>query len=139
LSLFEPFPDTEHLVSSVLRDEVTALGGRVHSSLPGKAVYPLAVVQRIGGVPAERHRLDTARIQVDVYGTSQSEAFSIAQEARAAIHGMEATGFTDPVDAWVSAVRDDLGVTRLPDPLSGRDRYTFGVAIYVKPVVPSGS
>jgi len=92
-----------------------------------------AGVLRFGGIPTNRLRLDFSRIQIDVWGTSKSEARDIAAEARAVVHAMEGESFTItggwPDDAFVTAVADDLGLLWLPDPDTARDRYTFGVAL----------
>lgn len=129
MTTVDAFPDAEALASHAIRSTVT--GSRVYSSLPKNPTYPLVTVHRIGGVPAERHRLDAARIQVDVWGNSKSEAFDLAQQARVALHAMEATTYTTPVAGYVTGVADDLGLIWLPDPVTARDRYVFGVVIYL--------
>jgi hypothetical protein len=122
------FPDLEAVARKKLADaNITNLSTRVYSSVPGNPTYSLATVRRIGGIPVEKHRLDRANIQVDVWGTSKSVAQDIAQAARAALHDLEGTKVTDPVTAFVSSVQDSLGLTWLPDPQTGKDRYTFAV------------
>lgn len=121
------FPDIEAIASRIMRD-ASITGGRVYSSIPASPTYPLTVVRRIGGLPTVAEWLDMGRIQVDVYGNNKSEARAAAEAARRALHAAEGTIF--PVQAGVvTAVRDDLGLTFLPDPDTGRDRYVFGVAI----------
>ena len=126
---FSPFPDSEAIASAQLRDQ-DVCGGRVYSSHPKKdPVYPLAVVRRLGGVPAVRRRLDAARIQVDVYGNNKSEARAAAEAARLALHRAEGTTFAE-FEGHVTGVEDELGLTFLPDPDTARDRYTFSVALF---------
>lgn len=132
---FNPFPDAEATANWKLR-QANIASGRVYSSIPTSPTYPLVVLKRIGGQPAERHYLDASRIQFDVWGNSKSEAFDIAQSARVIIHDMAGTTFTvaggAPVDCAVLAVDDDLGLMFMQDSITGRDRYIFGCQLYVR-------
>lgn len=128
MSDFETFPDAEALVATELRDAAISAGG-VFSSIPKAPTFPLITVKRIGGLPLERHAFDRARIQIDVWGTTKSEAFDIATAARLVCHRMETQAFTG---AFVAGVVDDLGLTWQPDPLTSRDRYIFGVAVILR-------
>lgn len=123
---YDAFPDAEALVGDVLRAASLVVDTRVYSSIPKSPTFPLITLQRIGGTPVERHRLDQPRIQIDVWGTSKSEAHDIAQAARVAIHEMEGQTFAT---AYVSGVDDAFGLTWFPDPPTARDRYIFGVAL----------
>jgi len=123
-----PFPDIEAMIRSALADANVA-GGRVYSSVPARPTYPLVQVQRLGGLPAVERRLDRARIQIDVWGNSKSEAFDIAETARLVAHEAEATAFGE-WHGFITAVEDELGMTFLPDPETNRDRYVFAVAVY---------
>lgn len=131
---FDPFPDAEAVAASIIRDaSISDLNG-VYSSLPKAPNYPVIVIKRIGGIPAERHRLDRARLQVEVWGTSKSVTRDIAAMARAVLHDAEGSEYAlgeDETDAFVAGVEDDLGLTWQPDQATGRDRYLFGVAMYV--------
>ena len=128
---FQLFPDVEALCSEWLREQLSA---RVYSTIPSNPVYPLMTVKRIGGLPADRARLDRANLQIDVWGNNKSEARDLADSARRQLHRMEgrifSTGAGDVVNAVVTGVRDNLGMTWLPDPSSDRDRYIFGVSVY---------
>jgi hypothetical protein len=129
MSEVSTLPDLEAVASTVLRGE-DICEGRVYSVIPNEPTYPLAIVERLGGVPAIREKLDRGRIQVSVYGaSSQSEAADEAEAARRALHGAEATVFGD-LDAYVTAVADDMGLFRLTDPTSKRPTYKFTVLIY---------
>jgi hypothetical protein len=130
---FTALPDAEAVVSWWLRNAGIA-SGRVYSSMPSVPVFPLIVVERIGGRPAVRERLDRARIQLAVWGNSKSEARDLADAARLKLLDLEGqsvtTGGGAPVDAFVTAVEDDLALFWSPDPVSDRDRYIFGVMIF---------
>ena len=132
---FNPFPDAEAAAGWSLRNAGIA-GGRVYSSIPTSPTYPLVVLRRIGGQPAERHYMDASRIQVDVWGNSKSEAFDLAQSARVILHDLEGktltTGGGSPVDIVIQAVDDDLGLQFMEDAITGKDRYIFGVQLYVR-------
>ena len=133
---FDPFPDFEALAAQAIR-EVVDCG--VYSSIPKTPTYPLITVKRIGGIPAEMHRLDVANLQIDVWGTTKSEARDLADEARLALHGMEGRAFSEGDDSgasgdvgsgFICAVDDSLGLTWLPDPVTARDRYVFGCSVF---------
>jgi hypothetical protein len=122
---FNEFPDLEAACSDLLRD-----GGvdRVYSSIPARPIFPLAVVERLGGVPPIRYHLDAARIQVSVYGNNKGEARDEAELARRVL--LQAEGTT--VEAWeavITGVDDETGLTWLPDPETARDRYVFGLIV----------
>jgi len=128
------FPDAEAIAGWKMRT-VPLAGGRVYSSLPHTPAWPLITLERIGGNPAERHYLDAPRIQVSVWGNSKSEAHDIAQQARVTLHGLEGTTVTTgggaPANAVITGVEDDLGMFWSPDEVTGRDRYIFGVRLYL--------
>jgi hypothetical protein len=136
---FRTFPDAEAVAGKGIRDASTTLESRVYSSVPKTLpAYPFAVVQRLGGVPAERHALDMAVIQVDVWGANKSQARTAAEEARRALHGLEGTSVSTPT-AVVTAAEDATGLFWLPDPDTSRDRYTFSVNLYLYGEVSSPS
>lgn len=124
-------PDMEAVAAVTIRTAaISGLGTRVYSSIPTNPTWPLVTVQRIGGIPAVREYLDTANLQVDVWGNSKSEARDIAARARVVLLSIAGTLVTTPVRAWISAVEDALGLSWQPDPITGRDRYIFGVLMY---------
>lgn len=136
---FNTLPNLEAVASVALRSaSIDGLQG-VHSSVPSSPAYPLIIVQRLGGQPAVRQYLDQARIQVDVWGgargdgpgaPTKSDILDIAQEARTTLLELEGATINDPVSVFVSAVEDASGLSWLPDPASGRDRYVFSMWIY---------
>jgi len=141
---WEIFPDSEALAAQIIRD-AGYFAERVYSSIPKNPTYPICVLKRIGGQPAERHRLDAAEIQVDVWGNNKSAARDGAEAARVALHEAEGLSFYtdlgDIEDAFITGVDDVVGLTFLPDPTSEKDRYLFQVRIYVhgRSPVASGS
>lgn len=125
---YSRFPDSEAMAARALRD-AGVCGGRAYSSIPRTPVWPLAVVQRLGGSSVVERRLDQASIQVDVYGNSKSEARAEADKARRALHLAEGTSFPTEM-GFLTGVEDQSGLTFLPDPVTNRDRYTFSVYVY---------
>lgn len=126
-------PDIEAVANKALRNaNIAGIGARWYSSVPKTPTYPLGTVQRLGGEPPVRQYLDSAIIQIEVWGTSKSEARDIAARARIALLEIEGTSITDPVAAFVSGVEDSRGLTWQPDELTGRDRYVFNMAIYAR-------
>lgn len=119
------FPDIEAICAQIMRSANVA-GGRVYSSMPRTPTWPLALVIRVGGIPSVERWVDSASIQVDVYGNNKSEARSVADDARVALHMAEGSTVGSGV---VTSVQDNMGLTFLPDPDTNRDRYTFGVTI----------
>lgn len=139
---FSPLPDTEAVCSRALRD-AGICGGRVYSSIPKEPTYPLATVERLGGSPVVRQRLDAARIQVSVWGgksTAKSELRDEAEHARRVLHEMEGQAFSDDA-AYVTGVSDEVVLTWLPDPVTFFGRYvsSFIVNAHDFAVVGSGS
>ena len=131
MTLILEAPDMEAVCAVVLRNAaITNVGTRVYSSIPRDPTFPLITVHRIGGLPAVREYLDAANIQIDVWGGTKSEARDIAARARVVLLTIAGTLITSPVRAWISGVEDQLGLSWQPDPVTGRDRYVFGVAVY---------
>lgn len=135
MTAYLTFPDAEAVViQALLAAAITNAG----TSVPSDGGYPFITVRRIGGVPAVRQALDAADIQVDVWADvdMKSEAHDLAQDARVAIHESDnqIIEYDTNTYAWVAGVDDMLGLSWLPDPVSKRDRYTFGVRVYLKPV-----
>ena len=131
MPLFDVFPDAEAACSIILRNADIA-GDRVYSSIPASPTFPLIVVERIGGIPAVRQRLDRARVQLSVWGNTKSEARLLAMQARAVLFAAEGTTVTISTgNAVITGVDDDLGLFWQPDSATDRDRYIFGVEIFL--------
>lgn len=125
---YSRFPDIEAMVGRVLRD-ANVCGGRAYSSIPRDPTWPLVISQRLGGSPVDKYKLDSASLQIDVYGQNKAEARLEADKARVALHNAESDSF--PVEGGlITSVEDSSGLTFLPDPVTNRDRYTFGVNVY---------
>lgn len=124
---YNAFPDLEDACSAVLRDAAIT-GARVYSSIPGRATYPLLIVERLGGVPIEKHAIDQGRIQVSAYGNNKAEARDAADAARLALHRAAGTTVAE-ASCFITGVDDETGLTWLPDPVTMRDRYVFGVQV----------
>lgn len=137
MTRFNAFPDLEAVASQALR----AAGYRAYSSVPSRPTWPLMVVERIGGTPAVREYLDSARIQVHVWGgqrddpepkVSKGEIHDIAQEARITLLELEGEMLDGPVEGYkvfISGVDDAMGLTWVPDD-TGRDRYLFTMWLF---------
>ena len=124
------FPDVEKIVRNWLNAKLPELSGRLYTTIPPNPTYPHIRIQRTGGVPTVRQRLDAARIDVNVWGNDQSEAQALAQKARAFLMDLEGQATTSPVAAWVSGVDDELGLMRLYDEETNKDRYFFSVRVF---------
>lgn len=122
------FPDTEAMASKAMI-AAGVCGGRVYSSIPNNPTFPLVILTRVGGLPSVERRLDSASLQIDVYGNNKSEARAAADSARLALHSSEGTTWTAE-GGFISGVEDSLGLSFQPDPEIKRDRYIFGVIVH---------
>lgn len=120
-------PDIEAVCVAALRSADVA-EERVYGRVPADPDFPLVLVQRVGGTPVDRRRLDFARIQLSCYGTDKASARDTAEEARVALLSAEATAFPD-LNAYVTGVEVDLGLQYLPDPETARDRYILVMSV----------
>lgn len=129
MTTFELFPNAEEIVIHLLQTaDFNGLTPVVASRVPDNADYAAGVItiSRIGGIPAERHRLDHPHIQVDAWADTKAKALQLATYARHAIFAAEGTTVSSP-DGFISGVDDSLGLTWLFDSVSLRPRYVFGV------------
>jgi hypothetical protein len=133
VTAFDVMPDAEAVTGKLIRDNVS--GSRVYSSIPKRPEYPLVLVRRYGGVPVTRMRLDAADIQIDVYGTSKSEARLLASQVRAALLEQGETGASVTVssgNAYVTGITQIMGLTWMPDPSNvPTNRYVFSVRVFL--------
>lgn len=131
---FNIFPDAEQLAIEILYASVSDAGGPFESylpvdvgtELPSEPTYPAIVVSRVGGVPTERHRLDHANIQFDVWADTKPAAHDVAQIARAVLHRAEGKIFSTP-SCVLTGVEDAFGLAWQFDTVSNQPRYTFAV------------
>lgn len=129
MTTFEIFPNAEMIVEKLLIAQTyPGLTPHVGTKVPDDANYEQGVitVQRIGGIPTERHRLDHPHIQVDCWADKKTSALVLAQYGRAAIFAAEGQVVTSP-DGFISGVDDSLGIAWMFDSISLRPRYVFGV------------
>ena len=119
-------PDDELAVIQYLRGlaQVTALvpAASITTELPSSPVYPVVLIQRIGGQmiwPA----LDEPAVQVDVLGVTKADTKTLTMVVRAAILAIA----NDIVSAAVlSSAYEEVGPSWLPDtvPVIPIPRYT---------------
>lgn len=128
---YETFPDAEAIAVAVLAD-ADVCEGRVYGELPAALTLPAALVTRIGGIAVERHRLDSASVQVSVWADTKVEAHDAAAAARTALHQAEGTTVSyGDGSGFVTAVEDTTGLQYAADPSADfRHRYVFGVSIF---------
>lgn len=129
---FDVMPDAEAVVSTLIR---STLGARAYSSIPRSPTYPLVLVRRYGGVPVTRMRLDSADIQIDVYGKSKSEARLLAQQVLTELKSQgeeSATVTVSTGNAFVTGVTQIMGLTWMPDSSNVPiNRYVFSVRVFL--------
>lgn len=131
-------PNMEALVSAFLRDQpelVDLIGDRVYTAIPKKAVYPCLRVTELDDQPTNGSPLWSLAfvVQIDAWGGSKAEAWTIAQTARALI------------DARLEGLHPGYGVVNgttpggmmdLPDEDfdPAKPRWLFTSTIYARPV-----
>lgn len=140
MTTVDVLPDAERIARQWLAGHAlmsALVDGRVSTDSPANPTYPYLTVARIGGIPAVRFRLDTARVQVAGWGANRSSASRVARTARSVLHELEGEVVAyaedgEAVRAVVTAVTDDLGLGWQPDTIRTppTPRFIFGVAIY---------
>lgn len=130
--------DVEALVSQYLRaqSEVTAyVGQRVYTALPETKTFPLVRLTRIGGVPPMSRPLhmDTARLQIDVFGGSKATALDTIDAVREELAKIVDEAAVQPLGV-VCGVRFGP-LAYLPDEAfePAKPRYTLDVTVTVRP------
>jgi hypothetical protein len=120
-------PDDELALIQYLRSlsAVTALvpGARITTELGTNPVYPVVLLQRVGGQAAVWQMLDEPAVQVDVVGGTKFECKKLALTVRAAILAIA----NDVVaEAVLSSAYEEVGPSWLPDtvPVPPLPRYT---------------
>lgn len=123
----EIMPDDELAIIQYLRGvpEVTALvpGTRITSDLPDKPIYPVVLIQRVGGTPLVWQHIDEPAIQIDVVGGTRYECKKLALTVRAAI--LSIANYVVP-EAVLSSAYEEVGPAWLPDtiPIPPIPRFT---------------
>ena len=122
--------DSLELVRWMLKDRTSA-GSRVSNDLPKGAVFPYVTFERTGGGRSEEDvRRVEPRMQVNAWGKTRAEAYSLSGEIEAVFlpitnvvkgfHGEVVVGSTS---VYVWDVVQEVGPTWLPDPDTGLPRY----------------
>ena len=109
-------PDAELAILQYLRAQsvVTDLvpAERITTALPKQPVYPHVTVKRIGGTAVAWQRVDSAALQVDVWGGSRYECQQIIRTVRAALLAI----YGDKVDeANLVSASEEVGPQWIPD------------------------
>ena len=130
--------DVEALLSQYLRSqsEVAAfVGQRIYTDLPADKTFPLVRLWRIGGVPkiSRPLYLDTAHIQIDVWGGSKATAMDTTNAIREELAKIVDDDPVQPLGV-VCGVRFGP-VAYLPDESfeKAKPRYTQDVTVTVRP------
>lgn len=134
----ETLPNIEAAVNIGLQ----AAGLRAYSSSPKAATYPHVVSMRLGGTPAEKHALDAARIQLEVWGdneTSKSAVLNYARDAWREVLELEEEiiELSDGERVHITEVAPEIGLQWLPDPPTARPRYIASLRVYARRLDPS--
>lgn len=109
-------PDAELAVLQYLRAQsiVTDLvpAERITTALPKEPAYPYVTVKRIGGRAVQWQRVDSAALQVDVWGGSRYECQEVIRTIRATLLAI----YGDKVDeANLVSASEEVGPQWLPD------------------------
>lgn len=118
-----------HARTHLLADAtVTAqVGTRVYGfDLPADPTYPAVRLTRIGGAADFEGHIDSAVVQVDVFGTTRTDATDAMEAVRQSLHAMAGIFGSDVV----SKVVELTGPGWLPDPRTDRPRWTWDVQLY---------
>lgn len=127
-------PDDELALLQYLRltPEVVSLipGGRVTTELPPAPVYPVVLIQRVGGQVAVAQAIDEPAVQVDVVGGTKAQCKKLMLTVRAAI-----LAIADDIvpEAVLSSAYEEVGPSWLPDtvPVPPLPRYVARYRIYL--------
>ena len=106
---------------------------RVSGRLPrGWTKGDVAVrMTRVGGMPVDHlGHLDRCRLQVEAFAGDDLEACALAGRVLVELRTLEGQKVDGGV---VTAVDQDLGLRRQPDPITDAPRYLFGVVLYGHP------
>jgi hypothetical protein len=107
---------------------VSATGGRVFFAPPARGrQYPLTTVQRVGGAPNRGDLpVDEALIEFDVLGEKATDKASTAAVAYALVSAIQSVACGTPMgDLVCGSATVESGPTWMPEPDTGRARYTF--------------
>ena len=135
-----PVVDVEQLLTNFLRTqtEVTdVVADRVYTDLPHERVYPMVLIQRIGGAHLINRPLwlDEALVQFDVYGGTHKQAFALMSACLSALaeRGIKA----HPEGCVTGVTSDSIAYNPEPDFVDDvghtRPRFTTTVSVLTHP------
>lgn len=92
-------------------------------------------IVRVGGTPVDHvGHLDRARLQVEAFAGDDLAAHDLAARALVELRTLEGRKVeVGAARGVVTAVEQDLGLRRQPDPITDAPRYLFGVVLYGHP------
>jgi hypothetical protein len=125
-------PDAVRIVVDHLEAAALPLiGARVYGfDLPANPTFPAVRVSRFGGTNVVNQRLDGARVQIEVLGGTDEQAWDATASVRAELWDMEGTtGAT----GTVTGIEELSGPAWLPDPRTERARWTWDIRLYAHP------
>lgn len=129
-------PNVEALVSAFLRNHdaiIALIDDRVYTVIPSHSDWPLIRVGQYDDQPAGQRPLHHVAysVQVEAFGGSKAQAFTLANTARAAL-AAELTGAH--AQGVVSGV-DTRGMIDLPDESysPAKPRWLFSLTVYAHP------
>lgn len=131
MPLAELFPDAELIVTKIIRESpLLPAGVEVATSWQGyEAGESRVVVTRGGGGTATRHRVDSARIDLQTVAPSKAAAVDITQRVRVIL--TDAPGVVD--DGVVVGTFELAGPAYIEDPLSSGPRYVSSWDVRLRP------
>lgn len=123
------FPDAELVTINWLRSK----GFHAAASVPSQPTRPNLVVTRTGGLPAVKWAVDSAALQIDVWGSTKQQARDTAAAALSALYAMPGAA-GEAEGAFVSDVDVTLGLTWMPDGVQqpATPRYLFTVTVTLR-------
>jgi hypothetical protein len=121
-------PDIESIVVSTLNNStiITDLIGNdnVSTELPPDPVLPRIRVTLSGGNPIGRHWIKEARVMVEAWANSKTEALTLIVEAAYVLETeLDGTQLTEGV---INSFEQNTGISWMPDPINNTPRYMLG-------------
>ena len=126
-------PDAVKIVADEIRSAgIGLIGTRVYGfRLPASPTYPAVRVTRLGGATAAANWLDGARLQIDVFGGTEEQAWDATAAVRSELADLD--GKHIPGIATVTGIEELSGPGWLPDPTTQRARWTWDIRLFVHP------
>jgi hypothetical protein len=125
-------PDVEKLVVNYLIAHADVPDSAwISTDIPPNPIWPVVTVQRIGGGSSDDDYLDGAVLQIDVRGVlgEREAASDLMGKIRAAMAHRQIVGIHTL--GVVTGSLERRGPQYLPDPDTGRPRFTFDYAVWI--------